>query len=471
MWQVTAVCLGVLVGVTAAQWTSHAVEIGWLIVAVAAGVFAGTLGRRWSLVVVLLAGMVVGLWRGGLEQRGIAVYRTMYDKHVHLEGKVSEDPDTNKRNELVLKLTKVRLDEHPLVGEVWVTTANRGKIERSDTVVVDGKLSPGFGSLAASIKNATVASVQREQPGDVALALRNNFAAHIDRGIHDPAAALGEGYLLGQKRGLPNDLADALKIAGLTHVVVASGYNLTILVRLARRLFARVSKFLSAFTSLGMIGMFMAITGLSPSMTRAGLVSVLALGAWYYGRNFHPVTLLAIAGAVTVLVNPSYAWGNLGWELSFAAFAGVMILAPLIHAYFFGDEKPSFIVQILIETVAAQIATLPIILVAFGQLSNVAPLANLLIVPFVPIAMLLTFGAGIGAYVLPAFASVIAWPAQTLLDSMIAVIQWCANLSWAQVSWPLPWWGALLWYALLAAVCVYLWRVTNYRFHKSSIVE
>lgn len=471
MWQVTAVCFGVLVGVTAAQWTGNVVGISWLIVAAGIGALAGISGRRWSLALMLLVGMMVGLWRGGLEQQGIAAYRTIYDKHVRLTGKVAEDPDTNKRNELVLKLTRVTLDSRSLVGEIWVTTANRGKIQRSDTVTVDGKLSPGFGSLAASIKNATVVSVQREQPGDIALELRNDFAAHIDHGIHDPAAALGEGYLLGQKRGLPNDLADALKIAGLTHVVVASGYNLTILVRLARRLFVRVSKFLSAFTSLTMIGIFMAITGLSPSMTRAGLVSVLALGAWYYGRNFHPVTLLAIAGAVTVLVNPSYAWGNLGWELSFAAFAGVMILAPLIHAYFFGNEKPSFIAQVLIETVSAQIATLPIILVAFGQLSNVAPVANLLIVPFVPIAMLLTFAAGIGAYILPAFAAVIAWPAQTLLDSMIAVIQWCANLSWAQVSWPLPWWGALLWYVLLAITCVYLWRVTGYPFHKSSIVE
>jgi replicative DNA helicase len=62
----------------------------------------------------------------------------------------------------------------------------------------------------------------------------------------------------------------------------------------------------------------------------------------------------------------------------------------------------------LIETIAAQIATLPIILFAFGQLSNVAPLANLLIVPAVPYAMLLVFVAGLGAYVLPQFATIIA---------------------------------------------------------------
>ena len=115
--------------------------------------------------------------------------------------------------------------------------------------------------------------------------------------------------------------------------------------------------------------------------------------------------------------------------------------------------------------------TLPIILMAFGQLSNIAPLANLMIVPLVPVAMLLVFVAGVGAYLAPPFAHVIGWPAQMLLDAMIGVIHWCADLTWAQTTLQLQWWGALLWYIVVMVACVVMWRMTRYRFFRSSIIE
>jgi competence protein ComEC len=179
--------------------------------------------------------------------------------------------------------------------------------------------------------------------------VRDDFADHVRKAVDEPAASLGIGYLLGQKSALPPELVEALTVAGLTHIVVASGYNLTILVRLARRAFARVSKYLATLSGGVLIVGFIAMTGASPSMVRAGLVASLSMLAWYYGRKFHPVTLLALVAAATVLVNPSYAWGNLGWELSFAAFAGVMIVAPLLQAYFYGNEKPRLVPQILGE--------------------------------------------------------------------------------------------------------------------------
>ena len=135
--------------------------------------------------------------------------------------------------------------------------------------------------------------------------------------------------------------------------IVASGYNLTILVRLARRLFAKISKYLATLVSCSLVLGFIAMTGASPSMVRAGLVTGLSLLAWYVGRKFHPVVLLGIVSAITVLCNPSYAWGDMGWMLSFAAFAGVIIVAPVMTAYFFSADKVPAIIQILLETLAA----------------------------------------------------------------------------------------------------------------------
>jgi competence protein ComEC len=216
---------------------------------------------------------------------------------------------------------------------------------------------------------------------------------------------------------------------------------------------------------------FIAVTGLSPSMTRAGLVAGLALASWYYGRKFHPVTLLLFAAAVTGLADPSYVWGNLGWQLSFAAFAGVMVLAPLGQAYFYGDAKPGWVRQVLGETISAQIATAPLILYSFGQISNVAVIANLLVLPLVPLAMALTFAAGIAGLVLPMATAIVALPAQWLLDYMVFVTMQTAGVSWAQTEYELPLWGMLASFAAIIAACWWMWRATGLKLRQQNIIE
>jgi competence protein ComEC len=282
--------------------------------------------------------------------------------------------------------------------------------------------------------------------------------------IPEPQASLGIGFLTGQKSALPDDLSDALKIAGLTHIVVASGYNLTILVRMARKLLLNVSKFLSTVSAVGMIVFFVAITGLSPSMTRAGLVSSMSLMAWYYGRAFHPFVLLPLAAAITVIMQPSYVWGDLGWQLSFAAFAGVMIVAPLVQRYFFGEKEPGVFRQVFGETIAAHLVTVPIIALSFGTISHVAIIANLLVVPLVPLAMLLTFIVGILAIANVPLSMLIAEPASWLLGYMVTVARFVSELEWAQSELTIPSWWWIVYVALIGGMCVWIWKVTRFRF-------
>jgi competence protein ComEC len=233
----------------------------------------------------------------------------------------------------------------------------------------------------------------------------------------------------------------------------------------------KVSKYLATLSASTMIVAFVAVTGASPSMSRAGLVSGLSLAAWYYGRTFHPLVLLPFAAAMTVLIDPTYAWNDLGWQLSFAAFGGVMILAPLLQRYLFGDKKPGTVRQILGETISAHLVTLPILVLAFGLFSNVAIVANLLVLPFVPLAMLLTFVAGIGALAIPSLASFVGLPAQWLLAYMTTVIHYFAGLSWAQTVLTITPWVVAVAYTAIAGLCVYLWRATKYNLRDANMVE
>jgi len=468
-WCIALACTFLVVGVWTAQYLPLAPY--WFIVAVPLAFFGFWRRQVIILPVIALAGAIIGICYGSIAGSGLEVYAPLVGSQVELRGRVKEDPSTTAKGLLVLQLDHVQFRDADLSGSVWVSILGHPKVKRGDIVGVSGEATEGFGTFALTMFTAKITSVQQPIPGDLGRVVRDWFAVAIRVGIPEPQASLGIGFLTGQKSALPPDLAGALQIAGLSHIVVASGYNLTILVRLARRLFIKASKFLSVFASGVMIASFVAMTGLSPSMTRAGLVSSLSLLTWYYGRQFHPFVLLPFAAAITVLWQPSYAWGDLGWQLSFAAFAAVMVVGPLLQRYFFGDKDPGMIRQVLGETVAAHIVTIPIVVPAFGLLSNVAIPANILIVPLVPLAMLLTFIVGVTALTIPSIAEIVGIPATWLLHYMTHVAETLAGLPWAQTPIVTPGWAIAIYIAALVAACIYMQRKTGFSLRGVNIIE
>ena len=446
-------------------------SVAWLLAGIVLILIAIWRSRAVYVLFAVIGGVSVGVWRGSMEQGNVAVYEKLIGQTAIVTGTVKEDVEVNKRGQIVVRLAVSDIDTIPSNGTIWVTITAGAKVQRSDKLTIKTSLSPGFGSFSAAAYSAQLIDVKQPVPGDVALKVRDWFADGVRKVLDEPQSSLGLGYLVGQRRGLPEELDTALVAAGLTHIVVASGYNLTILVRLARKIFEKVSKYLAFISASGMILSFIAITGMSPSMSRAGLVAGLSLLAWYYGRKFHPLVLLPFAMAVTLLVQPSYAWGDVGWQLSFAAFGGVMILAPLLQAYFFGDKPERPLRRILIETIAAQICTLPVLLVAFGQFSLVAPIANLLILPLVPLAMLLTFGAGIGGLLFGVSAYVVGIPAQLLLTYMTMTASYMGNLPWAVQEVALTTSAAVGLGVTIIAFCMYASHRTKVNLAHTSLIE
>jgi len=472
-WLIAVACSGIVLGVAAARYMPIGSfgAIAWLMTGTSLVLFALIRARTWVVPIAILGGFTIGMWRGCVVTEGVAIYDGLLGKNVMLTGTVNEDTDINQRGQTTLRLRDVRVDGQPIGGMIWATTKRADYVHRSDHVELHGKLTTGFGTFNATMYGAELKKTVRPVPGDVALNVRDWFGDGVRSAVNEPESSLGLGFLLGQRRSLPPELDTALKAAGLTHIVVASGYNLTILVRLARRLFEKVSKYMALLAAATMIVGFIGITGLSPSMSRAGLVAGLSLLAWYYGRRFHPLVLLPFAMAVTVLVQPSYAWGDLGWQLSFAAFAGVMLTAPLIQSYFFGDKSERTLRRILIETVSAQVWTLPILLFSFGQVSVVAPLANILILPLVPLAMILTFIAGLAGILLPAVDHIIGIPAQLVLVYMTHTTQYVGGLSWAMQNIQITPIIVVCMYGAIIAATIYMYWRTRLRLEQTSLVE
>jgi len=461
--------IGILSGIalSAAMSEKFLLPSWWWLPTAALAIAAFLVHLRWMIVLVLLAGLLLGFWRGAIEQLCLRQYHQFYGSNILLQGTVSDDVSAGPGGDERLTLKEVIVDGQRLNGYVWMSVDSDQGIQRSDHVTAQGKLDFGFGSIAASMFHARVVKVLRPRPGDIGLHIRDWFAGGIRTAIPEPEASLASGYLVGQRSTLPSDLDTQLKTVGLTHAVVASGYNLTILVSLARQLLIGISKYLATLSAGAMIAGFIMISGLSPSMTRAGLVTSLTLAAWYYGRTIHPIVLLTCAAAVTATFNPFYVWGDIGWYLSFTSFAGVIIIAPLVqHALWRGKEQPGFIMQTILDTMSAQLATLPIMLFAFGHYSPYALLANLLVLPLVPLTMLLTFIAGAIGLLLPALAHIAGLPADLILRYMTWVTAHIANLPGAQGELTITVAVAALCYIVLGFAAFVLWRRMRYDFRR-----
>ncbi len=465
-WCAAAIIVGVVVAqLSGGTFANAAIFISALVLL--ASIFSAR--RAWMVGLAIVAGLFLGLWRGGVEQQQLAVYRIYQVKTVIVSGTVNEDTSTSKQGQQTIVLGDISIADKRLPGKLWLSSPTSKKIQRSDRLSVEGKLKSGFGSFAASMSFAKV--VSHAKGIDEARDVRDWFSTQIRKIISEPEASLGIGFLVGQRSSLPDELDQQLRVVGLTHIVVASGYNLTVLVRLSRKLFSRISKYFVAFFGSLLIGGFILVTGFSPSMSRAGLVAGLSLLAWYYGRKISPFVLLPLAAAVTLLVNPSYGWGDVGWYLSFAAFGGVMIAAPLLQHYFFGSDKPNFIRQVLGETVAALLVTAPIIMLVFGQYSPYALLSNLLVVPVIPYIMLGVFVAGLTSAFVPIFAPVLSLPSAGLLHYVTMVVQWIAALPGAQTELQISGLGVGAYYLCLLGGSFYLWFKTKHDFREDNLVE
>ena len=408
---------------------------------------------RLLLAALLVTGFLLGVLRGSDVYEQTRLYKDYEGQKVSLRGVVIDDPayDDSSQKEFTLQ------DIHIIDGEQAVaapgTVRVRGyglrELSRGDYVSVSGKLRGSFGNQQGYVSFAEVHILSEKV--DWLESMRRSFFAGMFTAIPEPMASLGLGFLVGLRALLPESLLEQLSRTGLTHIVAVSGYNLTILVRIMRRYGMRISKFTATIGSVALILLFLAVTGLAPSIFRASIVAAFALGAWYYGRPIKPLLLLVLSGAVTAGIHPLLLWSDIGWWLSFLAFFGVLIIAPLVTVKLFGERQPRLIPQIIIETTSAQIMALPVIVAIFGELSVISIIANMLILPLIPLAMLLGFVAGIGGMLIPAFVGWIAWPATLLLSAMVQSIALMSALPWALAEVTLSWSAMLCIYAIIIA--------------------
>jgi competence protein ComEC len=271
----------------------------------------------------------------------------------------------------------------------------------------------------------------------------------IARALPEVSAALLAGLLLGDRSQLPEDVDEQFRVAGVYHVLAVSGFNVGLVAGAVFALlgFVRGGRRLAALAAgIAVVG-FALIVGPEPSVLRAVAMAVLVLGAVLLDREASVVNSLALAALVILAVRP-HDLLDPGFQLSFAATLGIVV-APMPRGLVAGA---------LAVSLAAQLAVTPIALLHFNQLSTLAPVVNLAIVPLAAACTMLGLVGVALSPVTTAGATAFldaAWP---LLLAMRGVVALAAAVPGALLHLPAPPWTAIAAYAAGLALALTWWR-------------
>lgn len=283
---------------------------------------------------------------------------------------------------------------------------------------------------------------------------KENFLANIKKVIPEPGATLAGGLLLGGKGSLGKKLNDDFRKAGIIHVVVLSGYNITIvaetIMKMSRFIFPHLGSMF--FGTIGII-MFAIIAGGGATVVRASIMALLVILARSTSRTYDITRALVLAGFFMILQNPNVLVFDASFELSFLATVSLIYLAPIIEEKLkWIPEKMKFR-EIIVSTISTQIFVLPMLLYLSGNLSFVAIFTNLLILGFVPITMFFGALTGFVGFVSSFLSLPFAYISHLFLSYELFVVDKFANLPFAATSIPyFPWWAVLGCYAIFMII-------------------
>jgi competence protein ComEC len=298
--------------------------------------------------------------------------------------------------------------------------------------------------------------------------IRGRAEIALGKGMPAREAELARGFVLGEDEKIDPVTVEDFRRAGLSHLLAVSGQNVALLALLAMPLLASFGIPLRArlVWVLGAIVVYVPLAGAGPSILRAGVMGGIGVLATLAGRRASRLYALLVAAVVTLAVDPGIG-ADVGWQLSFAAVLGILALASPLRAAIgarigSGGWRGS-LAEGAAVTIAATLATAPLIAFQFESVSTMTLVANLLALPAVAPAMWLGMLSAVAGQV-PGFpVGALNALSAPLLAYIAQVAAWCGRPSWAYLHVELDTGGLLASYVGLAVAAIGVPRFRRHR--------
>lgn len=258
------------------------------------------------------------------------------------------------------------------------------------------------------------------------LKFKQRLAEVIDNNMSLPESGLLKAMILGYRREISAEISLAFTKTGLTHIVAISGLNITLIGSLLFALLATVgiSRQKSFWLGVLVLSFYVLMIGAFASAVRALVVTVIFMYGLKIGRLPKVANGLLLAALILLLINPQALIYDIGFQLSFLAILGLMIFYEKVFAWLkFVPEKMSIRMMVAM-TLSAQVFTLPVIFYYFGNISFIAPVANLFVLPVLPILTVAGFLMIFGGLIWQP----IAWALGLILHFVVGYIIFAVEL-------------------------------------------
>jgi len=313
------------------------------------------------------------------------------------------------------------------------------------------------------VKNAKLSDVQKHSGFSMFKILdniKNKFEMGLERTLHEPAASLAEGMIVGDKGAMTKADTESFRKSGLIHIIVLSGYNISLVAVFMLALFRQLGRRASLVCAAAAILLFVLMTGASATAVRAGIMGVLIIVGNLFHRKLDILRLLSIAGVAMILFSPLSALYDPSFQLSFLATFGLISFSP------WAARKLTFITEkwglreIASATIGSQIMTLPFLAYSMGAVSIVSLFSNILVLPSAPFLMLFGFLTGF-TKLLPVLGGFLYLPfafiTQAVSSYIFRVSEFFANLPFSVIATPLA--GAIIIFPLYIFLIIYGFQI------------
>ncbi|MEW5907781.1 MAG: ComEC/Rec2 family competence protein [Patescibacteria group bacterium] len=261
--------------------------------------------------------------------------------------------------------------------------------------------------------------------------LKEKFIGNINKVIPEPHSSFMGGITVGARQSIPKDLVEDFRKTGIVHVIVLSGYNITLVADTTMKIFSFLPRVVG--TSFGVLGivLFTIMTGAGAATVRASIMALLIVLAKTTGRIYSIIWALIVTGFLMILHNPKILVFDTGFQLSFLATLSLIYLAPHFEQKLKFITKKWKLREIASATLATQVFVLPLLLYKTGLLSLVSLPVNLLILIFVPVTMFFGFITGGLGMISHLLSIPFGWISYVFLQYELWIVEWFAKLSFS----------------------------------------
>jgi competence protein ComEC len=389
-----------------------------------------------------------------------------FSNEFEIQGQIEQPPQITQsgRIQFVLRADQARVIDpiteraervhafHPVTGKLYVTVPQQQgeALYPGQSIGIVGKmyhpqpaLNPGGFDFQAYLYRDGIFSglygheihkIREDQPSFLSTAwlqrqtwrVKQRILSAQVQGLGNPRGLLTTAMAIGKQGiGVPADLRQQFTQAGLAHTLAASGFHVSLLLGIMLRLTQRYSSNLRLAIGVTTLMGYVSLTGIQPSVLRAGIMGIAALVALTTERKVRPLGSLLMAGTLLLLVEPRWIW-DLGFQFSFLATLGLLVTAPTLTRWL--DWLPPTIASAIAIPLAAYLWTLPLQLWTFGIVSPYSIMVNVLATPLVTLISLGSMISSVAALIYPPIGSFLASLLLYPTDGLIGITQLTRDL-------------------------------------------